>query len=42
MMKHLETTGQPVGMPSKKIYLNDPSTVASEVEIKTDVYVTFE
>lgn len=40
MMKHLEAKGMSVGMPSWEIYLNDPSTVASEAELETDVYVT--
>jgi len=40
MMKHLEAQDMSVGMPSWEIYLNDPSTVASEAELETDVYVT--
>jgi len=40
MMKHLEVKGMSVGMPSWEIYLNDPSTVASEADLETDVYVT--
>ena len=40
MMKHLEAKGSSVGMLSREIYLNDPSTVASEAELETDVYVT--
>jgi effector-binding domain-containing protein len=39
-MKYLPVKDMPVGMPSWEVYLNDPSTIAAEAEIVTDIYVT--
>lgn len=40
MMAHIEKAGLTMGTSSWEVYLNDPSTVEAEEDLKTDIYVT--
>ena len=39
MMSYLESESLSISAPTAEIYLNDPSSVASEDELETDIYV---
>lgn len=42
MMAFLQKTGRRVGAPTWEVYLNEPSDVASEEDLRTDIYVVVE